>query len=246
MSNRELCAQLYGQLKDTDVTTLSDDQLDQQIVELGGVSNWHAPTGLDTLLEKRKEERWTRKQRQTMDIIRHCRVTGNWSELREIIDAERTTETLNRFVGDVYEDTLATAITRKQELDATGRPYHEFIEAQIYAEEFAGESSSLFDVLMDTEMMLEKFCPITFELRNGQDLIGPTREEALAADNRFSPLQERDALLSALFSAEYADTPLTVMPFPLKRLFLAHHVALQDIGSIHTYGSTLESWRGTI
>lgn len=255
MSNREKQAQLYEQYKDIDVTTLSDDDLDRQIVEMGRVDDYHAPSNpVHDLLEERKEQRWIRKKSQMNDIIQRGRSSGDWSELTKIIDAEKAAERLNSFAKDVYDDALETAHSQKQKLDAEGQPYRVIIEAQIIPNDFSKEANKydeaydgLLDMLMETEMMMAEFCPINFELRNGQEISCPTLEEALApGGNRFSPLQDRDAMLAALFAKEYAGTPLTALPFPLQRLHLAYNVALQDIGAILTYDSNIDYYHASM
>jgi|GEM_PF-1434274 len=251
MNDREKRAQLYEQYKDVDVKTLNDEELDRQIVEMGRVNDYHAPQNpVYDLFETRKEERWTRKQREMNEIIKRGRESGDWSELLKVVDVDWVSNELMTFAKDIYEDTLDTAETRKQFMDGEGMEYRAYVEAQIYpsdfnlkANKYNEDDNGLLDVLMDTDMMLETFCPITFEIRHDQEFDPPTFEEALSpGGNRFSPLRDRDNMLAALFAKQYGYTPLAKLPFPLQRLHLTHNIALQDIGAISYFDSNVEFW----
>jgi len=251
MNDREKRAQLYEQYKDTDVKRLSDEELDRQIVEMGRVNDYHAPDNpVYDLLEARKEERWTRKQREMNEIIKRGRESGDWSELLRTVDVDWLTSELMTLAKDVYDDALDTAESRKEILEYEMTGDRAFVEAQIYpsdfnlkANKYNDDDDGLLDVLMDAEQMMETFCPITFEVSADRVIDPPTFEEALSpGGNRFSPLQDRDNMLAALFAAQYGKTPLAKLPFPLQRLYLAHNVPLQDIGAISYFDSTLTTW----
>jgi len=224
--------QLY---EGVDVSTLTDDELDEQIVAIGRHCHYNNTHGLDEMLDSRKQERWFRKARQPK---------GDVSQI-EAINQE-----LRNLVADVYQDTLDTAQSLKRDLDDAGMPYRKVLQAQVYVETFDDELNrfadedndqpGLLDVLMDMEMLVcSGFLNITFEIASGKDIECPTLDEL------FTPTV-RDAAWNAILAGELRHHPAASLCYPLRVLYVCHNVALQDILAIRSFGFTTEMWNASM
>jgi len=224
--------QLY---EGVDVSTLTDDELDEQIVAIGRQCHYNNTHGLDELLESRKQERWFRKARQPK---------GDVSQIEAINQEMRS------LVADVYQDTLDTAQSLKRDLDAAGMPYRKILQAQLYVEycddelnRFADEDNDLpglLDVLMDMETLIGSgFLNITFEIASGKDIECPTLDEL------FTPTV-RDAAWNAILERECRNHPVASLCYPLRVLYARYYVALQDILAIRSFGFATELWNASM
>jgi len=224
--------QLYAGVN---VSALTDDELDEQIVAIGRHCHYNNTHGLDELLDSRKQERWWRKSKQPVGAVNQI---------------EAVNQELRSLVADVYQDTLDTAQSLKRDLDAAGRPYRKVLQAQLYVERFDDELNrfadedndqpGLLDVLMDMEALIASdFLNITFEIASGKDIQCPTLDEL------FTPTV-RDAVWNALLTGELRHHPAASLCYPLRALYVCHNVALQDILAIRSFGFATELWNASM
>jgi len=228
--NQEAVERLYNQYAGVNVKKLSDDELDRQIVEIGRQCLLQQSEQLCELLEDRKSERWMRKAKEPIE--------GNLEEINE---------KFRRFVETVYEDTLDTAQSLKEELDAGDAPcdHKIVVESQLYVESFSSNQNKfadeendlpgLLDILMDAESMINNdFCPITFVIEKGKEIEGPTYDEL------FCPAK-RDAAWNYLLN-EMPHLPAARLCYPLQKLFLDRSAAMQDILAIRRFDFCTVQW----
>jgi len=227
---KKLTYRLYEKYADVIVPRLGSDELDRQIVEIGRCCHLERPEKLYRLLKARKEERWNRKVGESVSL-----------------GIEKVNRMLRQSAAEVYEDTLDTAKSMKKELDATGAPYLQVLQAQCYVEEFDDEKNKfadeendlpgLLDILMDIDMMKTRdIFNITFILTDGEEIQYPAFEEL------FLP-GKRDVAWNRLLD-ENKELPVARLCFPLRKLYMDHDVAIEDIIAIRRFGFYTECWKG--
>jgi len=170
---------LVNKYASIDLQTVSDEELDKMIVEIGRLKNEYGDRKLRDLLLSCESERYSRHDGEELTLT---------EEEKEKI--EKVNSMLEAFAKNIYQDTLDTAQSIKKKMDEENQKdgYAELI-AKIYPSKFdeklnnygddGNGSMGLLEVLMPIDIMLKMFCNLEFYVEPGQEIETPDLEMIL-------------------------------------------------------------------